>query len=176
MTVTAVHKDPVALTMILTAEFDASPERVWQLWADPRQLERWWGPPTYPATFTAHDLKPGSRVEYHMTGPSGDQPHGFWDVVEADPPRRLVYIDGFAHEDGTPDDDLPAERRAGDDRADRCRPDADVDPEHASPAPRRWSRSWPWAWRRASSRPSARSMPSLPRTRPPTDDDREHAR
>ena len=59
MTVTAVHKDPDALTMTLTAEFDASPERVWELWADPRQLERWWGPPTYPATFTAHDLAPG---------------------------------------------------------------------------------------------------------------------
>ena len=76
MTVTAVRKDPAALTLTVTAEFDASPERVWQLWADPRQLERWWGPPTYPATFTAHDLAPGSRVQYHMTGPTGDQPHG----------------------------------------------------------------------------------------------------
>src|SRR4029077_2529814 len=61
MTVTAVHKDPDALTMILTAEFDASPERVWDLWADPRKLERWWGPPYWPATFTAHDLAPGSH-------------------------------------------------------------------------------------------------------------------
>ena len=43
MTVTTVRKDPEALTMTLTAEFEASPERVWQLWADPRQLERWWG-------------------------------------------------------------------------------------------------------------------------------------
>ena len=91
MTVTAVHKDPDALTLTLTAEFDATPERVWDLWADPRKLERWWGPPTYPATFTQHDLAPGSHVEYHMTGPTGDQPHGFWDIVEADPPRRLVY-------------------------------------------------------------------------------------
>jgi uncharacterized protein YndB with AHSA1/START domain len=107
MTVTAVRKDPAGLTMTLTAEFEASPEGVWDLWADPRKLERWWGPPTYPATFTTHDLAPGSRVEYHMTGPSGDQPHGFWDVVEADPPGRLVYIDGFAHEDGPPNDDLP---------------------------------------------------------------------
>lgn len=107
MTVTAVHKDPDALTMTLTAEFDASPERVWQLWADPRQLERWWGPPTYPATFTRHELAPGSRVEYHMTGPSGDQPRGYWDVIEADPPRRLVFHDGFANDDGTPNDAFP---------------------------------------------------------------------
>ena len=107
MTVTAVHKDADALTMTLTAEFDAPPERVWDLWADPRKLERWWGPPTYPATFTTHDLSPGSRVEYYMTGPSGDQPHGYWDVLEADPPRRLVFLDGFASNDGTPDDSFP---------------------------------------------------------------------
>jgi uncharacterized protein YndB with AHSA1/START domain len=107
VTVTAVHKDPDALTMILTAEFDATPERVWDLWADPRKLERWWGPPTYPATFTVHDLAPGSRVEYHMTGPSGDQPHGYWDIVEVDPPRSLVFRDGFANDDGSPNDEFP---------------------------------------------------------------------
>ena len=107
MTVTAVQKDPKSLSMTVTAEFDASPERVWQLWADPRQLERWWGPPTYPATFTRHDLTPGSRVEYHMTGPEGDQPRGFWDVLETDPPRSLVFRDGFANDDGTPNDALP---------------------------------------------------------------------
>ncbi|HET6744721.1 MAG TPA: SRPBCC domain-containing protein [Candidatus Limnocylindria bacterium] len=107
MTVTAVQKDPAALTMTLTAEFDASPDRVWQLWADPRQLERWWGPPTYPATFTKHDLTPGSRIEYHMTGPEGDQPKGFWDVLEVDPPHRLAVRDGFANDDGTPNDAFP---------------------------------------------------------------------
>lgn len=107
MTVTAVRKDPEALTLTLDAEFDASPERVWQLWADPRQLERWWGPPTYPATFTKHDLAIGSRVEYHMTGPGGDQPKGYWDIVEVAPPHRLVFLDGFANEDGTPNADMP---------------------------------------------------------------------
>jgi uncharacterized protein YndB with AHSA1/START domain len=107
MTVTAVRKDPDTLSMTVDAEFDAPPERVWQLWADPRQLERWWGPPTYPATVTAHDLVPGSRVEYHMTGPEGDQPRGFWDVIEADAPNRLVFRDGFANDDGTPNDGLP---------------------------------------------------------------------
>jgi uncharacterized protein YndB with AHSA1/START domain len=107
MTVTAVRKDPDALTLTLTAEFDASPERVWDLWADPRKLERWWGPPSYPATFTAHDLAPGGHVEYHMTGPTGDQPHGFWDIVESEPPKRLIFVDGFANEDGTTNDDFP---------------------------------------------------------------------
>jgi uncharacterized protein YndB with AHSA1/START domain len=108
MTVTAVRKDPQGLTMILEAEFAAPPERVWQLWADPRQLERWWGPPTYPATFTKHDLAPGSRVEYHMTGPASDQSHAYWDVLEAEAPHRLVFRDGFASPDHTPNPDLPS--------------------------------------------------------------------
>ena len=107
MTVTAVRKDPESRTMTLEAEFEASPERVWQLWADPRQLERWWGPPTYPATVTSHDLRPGGHVRYHMTGPEGDQPGGFFDVDEVQPPHRLVFRDGFANEDGTPNTDLP---------------------------------------------------------------------
>ncbi len=107
MTVTAVRKDPQRLTLTIEAEFDASADRVWQLWADPRKLERWWGPPTYPATFTKHDLAPGSRVEYHMTGPTGDQPRGYWDILEVEPPRRIVLLDGFANADGTPNTDLP---------------------------------------------------------------------
>jgi uncharacterized protein YndB with AHSA1/START domain len=107
MTVTTVRKDPQALTMTLEAEFDASAERVWQLWADPRQLDRWWGPPSYPATFTKHDLAPGSRVVYHMTAPEGDQALGYWDIVEADAPHRLVFRDGFANADGTPNNDMP---------------------------------------------------------------------
>lgn len=107
MTATAVHKDPESLTMTVTAEFEASPERVWQLWADPRQLERWWGPPTYPATVTAHDLRPGGRVEYHMTGPEGDQPGGYWDIVEVEQPNSILFEDGFADVDGSPNPDLP---------------------------------------------------------------------
>jgi uncharacterized protein YndB with AHSA1/START domain len=107
MTVTAVRKDPANLTMTLEAEFDVPPALVWQLWDDPRQLERWWGPPTHPATVTAHDLRSGGRVEYHMTGPAGDKPRGYWEVVEADAPHRLVFRDGFANADGTPNTDMP---------------------------------------------------------------------
>lgn len=107
MTVTAVRKDPAALTMTITAEFDAPPERVWDVWADPRKLERWWGPPLWPATFTAHDLRPGGHVAYHMTGPNGEQAHGYWEVVDVEPPRLLVFRDGFANDDGTPNLELP---------------------------------------------------------------------
>jgi uncharacterized protein YndB with AHSA1/START domain len=106
MTVTAVRKDLQRLTLTIDAEFDASVEQIWQLWADPRKLERWWGPPTYPATFSKHDLAPGSRVEYHMTGPAGDQPHGYWDVLEVEPPRRILFRNACDNADGTPNTDM----------------------------------------------------------------------
>jgi len=107
MTVTAVRTDPHKLTLTIEAEFDASPERVWQLWADPRQLERWWGPPSYPATVTQHHLAPGSRVEYGMLGPRGDRHRGYWEILEAEAPHRLVFRDGRANGDGTPNIDIP---------------------------------------------------------------------
>jgi uncharacterized protein YndB with AHSA1/START domain len=107
MTVKKVEKDLDALTLDLTAEFDATPERVWQLWADPRQLERWWGPPTYPAKFTEHGLTPGDHVAYVMTGPNGEKAPGWWQILEVDPPRSLSFRDGFANEDGTANDAFP---------------------------------------------------------------------
>ena len=103
MTVTAITKDPGNLTMTVEAEFEASPERVWQLWADPRQLERWWGPPGYPATFTKHDFRVGGRSEYYMTGPDGPTPHGYWEILDLDPPHTMKLEDGFS-DDGTPND------------------------------------------------------------------------
>lgn len=107
MSVTAVNRNPAELSLTITSELNASPERVWQLWADPRQLERWWGPPTYPATVTTHELRSGGRVEYHMTGPEGDQPRGYWEVDEVHAPRSLAFRDGFANADGSPTPGMP---------------------------------------------------------------------
>jgi uncharacterized protein YndB with AHSA1/START domain len=107
MPVTDVSKDLDALTMTITAEFDAGAERVWEMWSDPRQLERWWGPPTYPATFVDHDLSPGGRAAYFMTSPEGQKYHGWWRVQEVEPPSRLRFEDGFADEEGKPNEELP---------------------------------------------------------------------
>jgi uncharacterized protein YndB with AHSA1/START domain len=107
MAVTAVRKDLDARTLGIDAEFEATPERVWQLWADPRQLERWWGPPMWPATFTTHSLTPGGVMNYHMTGPDGEKAHGWWEIVSVEPPNRISFRDGFGNPDGSRNDKLP---------------------------------------------------------------------
>lgn len=107
MSVTSVDKDFDNLTLTLIADFAAPVERVWRLWADPRQLERWWGPPTYPATVEQHDLTPGGEVTYFMTGPEGDRHHGWWRITSVTEPTSLEFTDGFADEDGVPNPDMP---------------------------------------------------------------------
>jgi uncharacterized protein YndB with AHSA1/START domain len=107
MSVISVDKDFDSLTLTLVAEFDAPIERVWQLWADPRQLERWWGPPSYPATVERHDLTAGGDVTYFMTGPNGERSRGWWRVTSVDPPKSLEFTDGFADEDGMPAAGMP---------------------------------------------------------------------
>jgi uncharacterized protein YndB with AHSA1/START domain len=107
MSVTSVRRDLENLTLSLIADFDAPIEQVWQLWADPRQLERWWGPPTHPATFEEHDLSPGGTATYFMTGPDGQTYRGWWRVTSVEPPTSLAFTDGFADADGTPSAGMP---------------------------------------------------------------------
>jgi uncharacterized protein YndB with AHSA1/START domain len=107
MSVISVDKDFDSLTLTLVAEFDAPIEQVWQLWADPRQLERWWGPPSYPATVERHDLTAGGDVTYFMTGPKGETSRGWWRVTSVEPPKSLEFTDGFADQDGTPVAGMP---------------------------------------------------------------------
>ncbi len=110
MTVTAVTKDPERCSMTVVAEYPATAALVWQLWADWQQLERWWGPPAFPATVTAHDLAAGGVVRYYMTGPDEERYHGGWRIVCAEAPSTLEFEDFFADEDGAENADLPQTR------------------------------------------------------------------
>ncbi len=107
MTVTNVDVNTEAKTLTVTAHFDASIEQVWQLWANPRKLEQWWGPPTYPATVVDHDLTVDGRVTYFMTSPEGDKHHGWWRIVSVKAPTKLAFEDGFGDADGNPNPEMP---------------------------------------------------------------------
>jgi len=111
MPVTDVHHDLDTLTLTITATFAAPPARIWQFYADPRQLEKVWGPPSCPATVVDHDLTPGGRVTYFMTDPEGGTHAGYWHVLDVAAPTRFSFIDGFADIDAdlgfSPRPDLP---------------------------------------------------------------------
>jgi uncharacterized protein YndB with AHSA1/START domain len=102
MTVISTTKDEANLTLVLVAQFEATPQRVWEVWENPRELEKWWGPPTYPATFARHDFVVGGQSRYFMTGPAGDRAHGWWRIDAMDKPNRLEFANGLAGDDGEP--------------------------------------------------------------------------
>lgn len=107
MPVTSVTTDPAALTMTVVADFPVPVERLWNAFADPRQLERFWGPPGYPATFGTFDPRPGGIAHYWMTSPEGQRFYGRWDFVELDEPHRIVVRDSFADAQGEIDTSVP---------------------------------------------------------------------
>jgi uncharacterized protein YndB with AHSA1/START domain len=110
MTVISTTPDPENQTLTVLAELAAPPARVWRLWSDARQLERWWGPPTWPASFVEHDVVPGGGSRYFMTGPTGERAHGWWTILSVEEPRSLEFDDGFADAEGRPSSDLPTTR------------------------------------------------------------------
>lgn len=102
MTVISSSTDPERLTLELVAEFDASPEQVWDVWENPRKLERWWGPPGWPATYTRHDFQVGGQARYYMTSPEGEKHYGWLRFDHIDAPERCEFANGFAGDDGEP--------------------------------------------------------------------------
>lgn len=107
MPVVDIKKDFDALSLTIVADFAAPVERVWQIYADPRQLEKVWGPPEYPATFVDHDMRPGGLMNYYMTSPEGEKYCGYWRITEVTEPDSFAFADGFADTDFNPNTDLP---------------------------------------------------------------------
>jgi uncharacterized protein YndB with AHSA1/START domain len=103
--ITSVIKDPEKLTLTVVADFPVPQQRLWDAWADPRQLERFWGPPFAPATFTHHDFTVGGRAEYFLTGPNGEKWSGSWKFTAVNPIDSFEALDG---EDNAEDENMPA--------------------------------------------------------------------
>ncbi|MGC0274657.1 SRPBCC family protein [Pseudactinotalea sp. Z1739] len=110
MPITTVHKDTDTLQMTIVADFTVPVQRLWDAYADARQIEKFWGPVTWPATFTRHDMAPGGFSHYYMTGPNGERSGGYWEFLAVDPGRSFEVLDGFTGPDGNPDRGMPAMR------------------------------------------------------------------
>lgn len=110
MPVTELVTSAEDLTLTIVADFTVPVRRLWDAYVDPRQIERFWGPPEYPATFLRHDVEPGGFTNYYMTGPEGDRSVGYWEWLAVDAPNSFEVLDGFSNEDGSPNRDMPSMR------------------------------------------------------------------
>ena len=105
MPLTSITKDVARLTLNVVGDYPVPQKRLWEAFADPRQLERFWGPPSAPATFTRHDFRVGGRAEYFLALPNGEKWSGSWKFTAVDPISRFEALDG---EDNTEDENMPA--------------------------------------------------------------------
>jgi uncharacterized protein YndB with AHSA1/START domain len=105
MPLTSISKDPENLSITVVGDYPVPQKRLWEAFADPRQLERFWGPPAFPATFTRYDFKKGGRAEYFLTLPEGKQWKGSWKFTAVNPISSFEARDG---EENAEDENMPA--------------------------------------------------------------------
>ncbi len=105
MPLTSVTKDAEALTLTVVGDYSATQQRLWEAFADPRQLERFWGPPFAPSTFTHHEFRAGGRAEYFLSLPDGGRWSGAWKFTAVDPIRSFEALDGDGN---AADESMPA--------------------------------------------------------------------
>jgi len=104
----SIESDAEALALTTICDFEAPPERVWQVWADARKLERWWAPPGYPVTFTRHDFVVPGGSSFVMAGPDGKELGTlYWHYRAIEPPALIVLADGLSAEEGGGTDGMP---------------------------------------------------------------------
>jgi uncharacterized protein YndB with AHSA1/START domain len=105
MPLTSITNDAVKLTLTVVGDYPVSQQRLWDAFADPRQLERFWGPTFAPATFTHYDFKVGGRAEYFLSLPEGKKWSGSWKFIAVNSINAFEARDG---EDNAEDENMPA--------------------------------------------------------------------
>ena len=93
-------EDYAGREFIITREFDAPRELVFEAWTDPKHLAQWWGPKGFTNPVCEWDTRPGGKIYDVMRAPNGvDYPMGgeFREVIA---PERLVFSCGALDEKG----------------------------------------------------------------------------
>lgn len=102
MPVASITTNTEDLTLTAISDVAAPLERVWDAYTNPRSLERFWGPPGWPAVFTEFDFRVGGRALYSMTGANGQSASCSWDFTAIDAPHSFEAIDSFVDDNGVP--------------------------------------------------------------------------
>ena len=81
---------------IISREFDAPRERVWQAWTEVERLKQWFSPKGFTVIAAKMDFRPGGSYHYGMRTPTGQEMWGKWVFREIKAPERLVLVNSFS--------------------------------------------------------------------------------
>lgn len=80
--------------IVLSRDFDAPRELVFQAYTDPRHTGSWWGPDGFTNTVHEMDVRPGGMWRFIMHGPDGKDWPNRITYREVAAPERLVFDHG----------------------------------------------------------------------------------
>ncbi|MGQ0540356.1 MAG: SRPBCC domain-containing protein [Blastocatellia bacterium] len=107
MTTSSKHSKDTEL--VITREFDAPRDLVWQVWTEPKHIEKWFGPEGFNTRVKSMDFRQGGKWEYVMIGPDGAE-YPFGGVyLEIEPIEKVVSTNEFGEEytERNPDISMP---------------------------------------------------------------------
>jgi uncharacterized protein YndB with AHSA1/START domain len=82
--------------VVITRVFDAPARLLFEAYAKPEHVKRWFGPRGWPLTLVEMDFRPGGTFRFGMTGPGGTPNTPFGGTyLEIIPNRKIVYDNGF---------------------------------------------------------------------------------
>ena len=93
---------PDGLTLELRRTLPFAPQRTFEVFTDPSELARWWGPEGFSIPSLEFDPSVGKSYRIEMQPPEGDAFYLTGEFQVVDPPTRLAYT--FRWEDPDPDD------------------------------------------------------------------------
>jgi uncharacterized protein YndB with AHSA1/START domain len=91
-------------SVIVKRRFEAPPDAVYRAHMDPEILQQWMlGPDGWTMSVCVNEAKPGGKIRYEWSDGKGG---GFFltgEIVELDPPHRIVHVERMHLPDPTPD-------------------------------------------------------------------------
>ena len=82
---------PTDRELVFTRVFDAPRELLFEVWTDPKHLEKWWGPNGFRTETFSIDVRVGGEWRHVMHGPDGRDYKNRIVFSEVQAPERLVY-------------------------------------------------------------------------------------
>ena len=91
-------------TIVIQRTFAAPPEQVYRAHMKPELIKQWvLGPEGWSMPVCINEGKPGGRIRYEWTDGKGGGFHLTGEILELDPPHRIVHVERMHLPDPTPD-------------------------------------------------------------------------
>jgi uncharacterized protein YndB with AHSA1/START domain len=90
--------------VVVKRRFEATPEEVYRAFVDPELLQQWClGPEGWTMPVCINEAKPGGKIRYEWSNGKGAGFYLTGEVIEVQPPHRIVHVERMHLPDPTPD-------------------------------------------------------------------------